>query len=100
MHYNPRVGPSRFIDLSDFEETADRSFFLKVGQTAANNAVNENKAMRIPITFLQDGCVVRRMPAGDIEKVCEVTVSNKSFKKRRIAKGTILHVNSSSQLGI
>ncbi|WP_315821299.1 hypothetical protein [Paraflavitalea speifideaquila] len=95
-HYSAKARSRQFIDLSDFEETADRSFFQNVGQTAAKNAVNENKAMRIPITFLQDGWIVRRMPTGDIQKIFEVAASYKTFKRRRIAKGTILHANRSA----
>lgn len=85
-----------FVDLSDYEEAPDRSFFIKIGLSAANNAVNENKAMRIPITFFLDGWIVRRMPSGQIEKVYEVT-QGKINKKRRIAKGTILHVSRSAR---
>jgi len=89
MHYSSKLNSS--IDLSDFEEAADRSFFLKVGQDAAKNAVNENKAMRLPITFFLDGWIVQRLPNGDIQKVVEVKTSNRT-KNRRLAKGTILHV--------
>jgi hypothetical protein len=94
MRYSSMVSTGKFVDLSDFEETADRSFFLKVGNDAATNAVNENKALRIPITFFLDGWIVRRMPTGDIQRIIEV--KSVRTKNRRIAKGTILHVKRSA----
>ncbi len=91
LRNSSKVSSSQFVDLSEFEDAVDRSFFIEVGKNAAKNAVNENKALRIPITFLLDGWVVRRMPAGDIQKVVEVK-NDKGIKKRRIPKGTILNV--------
>ncbi|QEH40683.1 hypothetical protein [Chitinophaga sp. XS-30] len=78
-------------DLSAMEEFMDRSFFREIGIKAATNAVNENKAMGIPVTFLQDDWVVRRMPEGNIEKVTRVSGSDR-IKYRQLKKGTVLHV--------
>ena len=79
-------------DLSDFEDKKDHIFFIEVGRQAAANAVNENKAMNIPITFLKDGWVIRKMPNGDIEKVAKLGPSTTTTRQRRFTKGTVLHV--------
>ena len=79
-------------DLSDVEEIKDRTFFFKIAKDAATNAVNENKALHIPITFLQDGWIVRRMPNGNIEKIQQVKVNEGAYRKRKLTKGTILSV--------
>ena len=95
MRYSSKINSSRFVDLSEFEDAVDRSFFIEVGKNAAKNAVNENKALRIPITFLLDGWIVRRMPTGELQKVIEVKTGNR-IKNRKIAKGTILHAKRST----
>jgi len=92
-----KIKSDHSIDLSDFEDAADRSFFVRIGQDAAKNAINENKAFCLPITFFLDGWVVQRMPNGDIQKVIEVKTSDRT-KYRRIAKGTVLHVRRSGLL--
>jgi len=79
-------------DLSDFEENASHDFIVDVGRQAATNAINENKAMNIPVTFLKDGWVVRRMPKGNIEKVIKVDSQTGIVRQRKLTKGTVLHV--------
>jgi hypothetical protein len=91
-YYSSKSRADQIFDLGDYEETVDRSFFKNVGQAAAQNAVNENKAMSLPITFLLDGWIVQRMPTGAIRKIVEVKTGN-----RKIAKGTILHVKRSDR---
>lgn len=82
-------------DLSDYEEKDDRTFFTEIGRQAAINAINENKAMNIPVTFMEDGWVVRRMPGGNIEKIVEIELGRASFRERKLTKGTVLHVKKS-----
>jgi hypothetical protein len=82
-------------DLSDYEEKDDRTFFTEIGKQAAINAINENKAMNIPVTFMEDGWVVRRMPEGNIEKIVEIEPKAGIFRERKLTKGTVLHVKKS-----
>lgn len=83
-------------DLSDIEETRDRTFFIKIGKDAAANAVNENKAMHIPITFLQGDWIVRRMPSGEIEKIHQIKKESDTSRKRKLTKGSVLHVKKAT----
>lgn len=78
-------------DLSDIEEEKDRSFFVAVGVQAAANAINENRAMNIPVTFMEDGWVVRRMPQGNIERIAKIDRPDFG-RDRKLTKGTVLHV--------
>lgn len=86
----------QYSDLSDIEEIKDRAFFEKIGKDAAANAVNENKAMHIPITFLQDDWIVRRMPSGMIEKIHQLKKDSGSYKNRKLTKGSVLHVKKAT----
>jgi hypothetical protein len=74
-------------DLSDFEGKKDYDFLINIGRQAATNAVNENKAMNIPITFFKEGWVVRRMPNGTIEKVAQIAPYTGIVRKRKLKKG-------------
>lgn len=78
-------------DLSIYEESQDYEFFSVIGKRAATNAINENKAMDLPVTYLKDGWVVRELPGGKIEKIVEV--QSKTSSLREFKKGAILHVN-------
>ena len=82
-------------DLSDIEEKGDRLFFTEVGALAAINAINENKAMDIPVTFMEDGWVVRRMPQGNIERVVKIENNAGVARNKKLTKGTVLHVKKS-----
>lgn len=84
-----RLAMTGFTDLSQYEEEKDKSFLEEVGKKAAKNAVNENKALGIPVTFLKDDWVVRRMPDGSIVKLKQVKLSGKLIK---LKKGTVIHV--------
>jgi len=72
----------------ELEEQGFESIFAAIGKRAATNAINENKALGIPVTFWQDGWVVRRMPDGSIERVQQAT----QLKEKQFRKGTVLHV--------
>jgi hypothetical protein len=79
---------SRRTDLDELEENGFETAFAAIGKRAAMNAINENKALGIPVTFWQDGWVVRRMPDGSIERVQQaIQVREKQFRK-----GTVLYV--------
>ena len=91
-----RIGNAIFSryykDLSEIEERGDRRFFIDIGKLAATNAINENKAMKIPVTFMEDGWVVRRMPQGNVERVIKVVAHSGANRARKLTKGTVLHV--------
>ncbi|UCJ07327.1 hypothetical protein KTO58_27320 [Chitinophaga pendula] len=53
------------------------------------NVINENRAMRILVTYMEDGWVVREMPGGKITRVIEVIGKE---KVRKLKKGTVLYV--------
>ncbi|HVI44740.1 MAG TPA: hypothetical protein VM802_07715 [Chitinophaga sp.] len=82
-------------DLLIPEEQTDRSLLKEAGRRAAFNAINENKAMGIPITFLRDGWVVRKMPDDTIVKVKQILTSD--IKTRDFKKGTVLHVKKTNR---
>lgn len=85
-----------FTDLSQYEDQMNTSFLEEVGRRAARNAVNENRAMGIPVTFLHNGWVVRRMPDGSIVKLSQVIQSIQSTPARKLKKGTVIHVRKAS----
>lgn len=57
-------------------------------------AINENKAMNIPVTVLEDGWVVRKSKDGSIEKVKELEKAAPINQSYSLHKGSILHVKS------
>lgn len=83
-------------DLSYFEETGDPDFITKIGIRAGTNAINENKAMNLPITYMADGWVVQRMPEGEVVRIAEIKTSKEVTRNRKLTKGTILHVKKSN----
>ena len=95
LHTAPKT-ISDYSDLSQFEEQADKSFLQAIGIRAAANAVNENKAMGIPVTFWQNGQVVRRMPDGEVTPLQSSSAISEAseIKGRQLKKGAILHVKS------
>lgn len=87
-------------DLSEYEEGSDRSFLESIGIRAAHNAINENKALGIPITFWDNGKVVRRMPDGHIEPLSKQAISPQKHTLKAgkiLKKGTILHVHRTTR---
>jgi hypothetical protein len=78
-----------FSDLSAIEDATDTSMLEKIGVRAAINAINENKALQLSLTYEKDGWVVREYADGHIEKIEQLIVPEISsdFKK-----GTVLHV--------
>lgn len=81
--------------LNDIEDMADKVYLIKMAREAAINAINENKAMNIPITVLEDGWIVRKKGDGSIEKIKEIYIKKATIKGRTLKKGEVLHVKSS-----
>ncbi|HEY9260788.1 hypothetical protein [Chitinophaga sp.] len=80
-------------DLNTYEEPVSKAFFETIGREAAINAINENKAMNLPVTFVRDGWVVREMPDGRQERISQIAlISLEAYKKRNLIKGTVIHV--------
>lgn len=76
-----------------FEELGGRSFWMAVGRSAAANAINENRAMNLPITLVRDGWVVRIMPDGRQERVSRIhTTVRTTTRNQRLTKGTVIDV--------
>lgn len=84
------------LDLSQFEDQKDKTFLEKIGKQAAMNAINENKALGIPVTFWENGQVVRRMPDGQVQPLQQSTARIEIAPGRKLKKGTIIHVRTST----
>lgn len=76
-------------DLSAYEDSPGCEFFSIIGKRAATNAINENKALGLPWTYLKDNWVVREFPDGTVEKIVAVDLS----PLRKFEKKILLHVN-------
>lgn len=77
-------------DFSEVEEQKDSSKLMEIGNRAAINAINENKALKLPLTYIKDGWVIREYPDGHVERIEEIKqllTPSVKFKK-----GTALHV--------
>ncbi|SEW40256.1 hypothetical protein [Chitinophaga arvensicola] len=84
-------------ESNEYEEHLPDGFFDMVGRRAAINAINENRAMNLPVTGLKDGWVVREMPDGKYQQISEVKiVSHDVYKRRNLVKGTVIHVGKRS----
>jgi hypothetical protein len=82
-----------YTDLSQIEEQKDTHFLHLIGRQAAINALNENKALGIPVTFWQDGQVVTRHGDGSITIVQRSSHSSVHTPARRVfKKGTVIHI--------
>ncbi|OQP65418.1 hypothetical protein A3860_17290 [Niastella vici] len=75
--------------LSDIEDSKfGANFLLEIGLKAGINAVNENKALNIPITVVENGWIVKKTADGAIVKMYPI---NQNLSNR-LTKGTILHI--------
>jgi len=80
-------------EQTDYEEQAPPGFFDRIGRRAAANAINENRAMNLPVTRLRDGWVVREFPDGKLERISQIKViSNDIYRDRKLVKGATIHV--------
>jgi hypothetical protein len=84
------VKTSTNSDAGEFERLFEPRYFMKIGERAAANAINENKAMELPFTYMKNGWVVREMPEGDIEQIIKIKEAVK--RRRDLKKGTVIHV--------
>ncbi|WP_276482677.1 hypothetical protein [Paraflavitalea pollutisoli] len=82
---------SPITSLSEVEDGKDPSFWHKVTRDAAAKAINENLALNIPITVLEDGWVVQKYKDGTIVKVKEIENEGKEIFSG-LTKGSILHI--------
>ena len=83
-------------ELYELEESGNfHTVFSEIGKLAATNAINENKALGIPVTFLQGEWVVRRMPDGSIERLERIPPASGKMREGLLKKGTVLHVRKS-----
>lgn len=84
----------RVWEPTDYEEQAPRGFFEEIGRRAATNAINENRAMNLPVTMMKDGWVVREFPDGKLERISQIqATSSDIYRHRKLVKGTIIYVN-------
>ncbi|KAA2238753.1 hypothetical protein F0L74_21290 [Chitinophaga agrisoli] len=75
-------------DLSEIEDHNFDIFFSIIGERAATNAINENRALGLPITYLKDDWVVREMPDGSFEYIEHIPQK----PQQQFKKGQVLHV--------
>jgi hypothetical protein len=81
-----------YSSLSDIEDSKySANILLEIGIKAGINAINENKAMNIPLTVIENGWIVKKTADGTVVKIApfEQEVSN---RVNPLTKGTILHV--------
>ena len=93
MHHSTDSAIVVYGSLDEIEDRNDMAFWNTVTRDAAVKAINENKAMDIPITVLEDGWVVRKLSDGTIEKVAKVETTTAN-KPDSLTKGSILHVKT------
>ncbi|WP_291911986.1 hypothetical protein [Chitinophaga sp. CB10] len=83
----------RVSKLLDFEANMPADFLNNIGRQAASNAINENRALNLPITIVRDGWVVMEMPDGTTKKLSQVhTIQQEQFRKMNLVKGAVIHV--------
>jgi hypothetical protein len=88
---------SKYISISSLNEIKDQNdlaFWNDVTRDAALKAINENKAMNIPVTMLENGWVVRKFKDGTIEKIKKIEKKASTAQTYSLTKGSILHVKS------
>ncbi|GGH67325.1 hypothetical protein HNQ91_001679 [Filimonas zeae] len=83
---------AHYSSLSEIEDRQDKQFFTAIARSAAANAINENKALNIPVVVVEDGWVVRKSNNGEVEKISEIEQRTAAIKKRMLTKGTVLYV--------
>jgi type IV secretory pathway ATPase VirB11/archaellum biosynthesis ATPase len=78
----------KVVFRADAKQTAA---LVKVGRKGAANAIRASKALGLPITYLENGHIVRELSNGDKEIVAKVSrpVITKSVVSYK--KGMILH---------
>lgn len=89
-----RKSSASYFSLSQVEDVNDHAFLIGIAADAARNAINENRAMNIPVTVIENGWVVKKTTAGTIERIAEVTGINATKRERVLTKGSVLHVRT------
>lgn len=84
-------------DMTAYEEHLPNGFFEMVGRRAAINAINENRAMNLPVTGVKNGWVVREMPDGSQVRISEIyVIPSDQYRERKLVKGAVIHVRKKS----
>jgi len=83
-----------YVSLSQIEDLNDRTFFVDITKNAASNAINENRAMNIPVTVIENGWVVKKTAAGAVERITKVDSAKNTQREKTLTKGTVLHVKA------
>ena len=83
-----------FSSLNEIEDRNDLTFWNNVTRDAAVKAINENKAMDIPVTLLENGWVIRKYKDGTVERIKKIEKRASTDRPYRLTKGSILHVKS------
>ncbi|MBV7533103.1 hypothetical protein [Chitinophaga sp. sic0106] len=92
--YFQQLKRRRNADLLDFEEHMPAGFFNEIGKQAATNAINENKAMNLPITFLKEDWVVVQLPNGTLKQISQVQLpTSDELRQKNLVKGAVIHVS-------
>lgn len=89
-----RVFISISSSLNEIEDRNDLTFWNNVTRDAAYKAINENKAMDIPVTLLENGWVVKKFKDGTVERIKKIEKKASTDRSYRLTKGAILHVKS------
>jgi hypothetical protein len=87
-----KIVTEHYLTLSDIEDSKySANVWFELGLRAGFNAVNENKAMNIAFTVVENGWIVKKTADGNVEKISPIEheVSN---REKPLTKGTILHV--------
>ncbi|SFD24232.1 hypothetical protein SAMN05518672_1011218 [Chitinophaga sp. CF118] len=88
----PVHGGRKYATLSEVEDRNDRSFLANIAKNAAVNAINENKAMNIPVTVTEDGWIVKKYVDGTVIRVAPIERRVAVQRRILLTKGTVLHV--------
>ena len=64
-------------EITAYEEHLPAEFFNVIGRRAAGNAINENRAMKISVTGVKDGWVIREMADGRQERISQIQIKSK-----------------------
>lgn len=81
-----------YVTLSEVEDVDDRHFLSTIAKDAAANAINENKAMNIPVTVIEDGWVVKKSADGTVTRIAPVDRRQTVIRTRTLTKGAVLYV--------
>jgi hypothetical protein len=89
---SPKVMTGQYFTLSDIEDSKySANILFEIGLKAGFNAINENIAMNIPLTVIENGWIVKKTADGNVKKISPIE-HEVSRREKPLKKGTILHV--------